>query len=302
MVSCTYLTKYFYILHDLISVLQCLLFPQLFIDLEESIFDLKTYFDFKGRFPYLRFSSQSKYLYRKKWFSSTKIKLQILSNKNKNFSNTGRQFFSRPTLYVSQSAYLPFDHSVTLLLCHSVTLSFFHFATVSLCYSVTPSLRHSVTLTLWHSVTLSHYHSVTLSFCHSVTLSLCHDVWLPRSLTLSLSLSSPTPLSLSPHSLTRSLSNWAILPICKVIGPSVWSISQSSILSLPQSLNLPCLSLSLSFRQSASLFNILLVSPPFSKFDCLSIYLCISHLFVFVFRSSSCQTSCACSRARPPSD
>ena len=227
-----------------------LLFLQLFIDLEESIFDLKTYFDFKGRFPYLRFSSQSKYLYRKKWFSSTKIKLQILSNKNKNFSNTGRQFFSRPTLYVSQSAYLPFDHSVTLLLCYSVTLSFFHFVTVSLCYSVTPSLcnsvtlslNHSVTPSLCHSVTLSHYHSVTLSFCPSVTLSLCHHVWLPRSLTLSISLSSPPPLSLSPplsRSLTRSLSNCAILPICKVIGPSVWSISQSSILSLPQSLNLP---------------------------------------------------------------
>ena len=204
------------------------------------------------------------------------------------------------SLHICHSITPSHCYSVILSLCHSFTLPLCHSVILSLRHSVTPSLRHSVTLTLWHSVTLSHYHSVTLSFCHSVTLSLCHDVWLPRSLTLSLSLSSPTPLSLSPHSLTRSLSNWAILPICKVIGPSVWSISQSSILSLPQSLNLPCLSLSLSFRQSASLS--LLVSPPFSKFDCLSIYLCISHLFVFVFCSSSCQTSCACSRARPPSD
>ena len=43
--------KYSFILHDLISVLLCLLILQLFIDLEESIFDLKTYFDFKGRCP-----------------------------------------------------------------------------------------------------------------------------------------------------------------------------------------------------------------------------------------------------------
>ena len=47
------------IVHYLISVFISLLFPQLFIDLEESIFDLKTYFDFKGRSPYLLFSSYS---------------------------------------------------------------------------------------------------------------------------------------------------------------------------------------------------------------------------------------------------
>ena len=205
-----------------------LLFLQLFIDLEESIFDLKTYFDFKGRFPYLRFSSQSKYLYRKKWFSSTKIKLQILSNKNKNFSNTGRQFFSRPTLYVSQSAYLPFDHSVTLLLCYSVTLSFFHFVTVSLCYSVTPSLCNSVTLSLNHSVTpslchiiiLSHCHSVPLLLCHSVTLSLCHSVTMSDSLALSLSQSLSPPLRLSPslpHSPALSLAHSLTVPFCQSV-------------------------------------------------------------------------------------
>ena len=62
------------------------------------------------------------------------------------------------------------------------------------------------------------------------------------------------------------------------------------------------MSVSLSFRQSASLFNILLVSLLFVNLTvCLSIYQWISHLFVFVFRSSSCQTGCACPRAPPPS-
>ena len=49
--------KYSFVSYDLISVLLCLLILQLFIDLEESIFDLKTYFDFKGRSSYLHFSS-----------------------------------------------------------------------------------------------------------------------------------------------------------------------------------------------------------------------------------------------------
>ena len=43
------------IVHYLISVFISLLFPQLFTDLEESIFDLKTYFDFKGKVPLFTF-------------------------------------------------------------------------------------------------------------------------------------------------------------------------------------------------------------------------------------------------------
>ena len=57
MVFSTHLMKYSFILHYIILVVICVLFVQLSIDLEESIFDLKTYFDFKGRLPYLPFSS-----------------------------------------------------------------------------------------------------------------------------------------------------------------------------------------------------------------------------------------------------
>ena len=72
--------KYSFILHDLISVLLCLLILQLFIDLEESIFDLKTYFDFKGESPIYFFPVNVNNLVEKlskKCFSSAKIKLQL---------------------------------------------------------------------------------------------------------------------------------------------------------------------------------------------------------------------------------
>ena len=108
--------------------------------------------------------------------------------KNENFSNTFRQFFIRPTLYVSRSAYLSLGHSVTPSHCHYFTLS------LSLCHSVPLSLCHSVILSLFDPVILSHCHSFTLSNCHSLSLSL---------------------------SLIRPFFNSAILPVCKFTSPSV---------------------------------------------------------------------------------
>ena len=69
-----------FIFHNLISVLLSLLFVQPFIDLEESIFDLKTYFDFKGESPIYIFPVNINNLVEKlskKCFSSAKIKLQL---------------------------------------------------------------------------------------------------------------------------------------------------------------------------------------------------------------------------------
>ena len=69
-----------FIFHNLISVLLSLLFVQPFIDLEESIFDLKTYFDFKGESPIYIFTVNINNLVEKlskKCFSSAKIKLQL---------------------------------------------------------------------------------------------------------------------------------------------------------------------------------------------------------------------------------
>ena len=80
MVFCTHLMKYPFILHYIILVVICVLFVQLLIDLEESIFDLKTYFDFKGRLPIYLFPVNLNTLVEKLskiCFSSAKIKLRI---------------------------------------------------------------------------------------------------------------------------------------------------------------------------------------------------------------------------------
>ena len=199
------------------------MFLQLFIDLEESIFDLKTYFDFKGRFPYLRFSSQSKYLYRKKWFSSTKIKLKFCQIRIRTSAIPADSFSVAP---LCMSLSLHICHSITPSHCYSVILSLCHSFTLSLCHSVILSLRHSVTLSLCHSITLSLHHSVIpslyhiiiLSHCHSVPLLLCHSVTMSGSLALSLSQSLSPPLRLSPslpHSPALRLAHSLTVPFCQ---------------------------------------------------------------------------------------
>ena len=129
------------------------------------------------------------------------------------------------------------------------------------------------------------------------------------SLALSLSQSLSPPLRLSPslpHSPALSLAHSLTVPFCQ----SARLLARQSD-QLVSHLFSRCLSLSifhnicLSARQFVSLQVCLTFFWCLRHFVnlavCLSIYLCSSHLFVFVFRSSSCQTSCACPRARPPS-
>ena len=149
----------------------------------------------------------------------------------------------------------------------------------SVCISVIRSLRHTVTLTFFHFVTLSLCHTVTPSFRHTVTLSLYFSVIL--SLFDSVILSLSHPFTLISQSVSQSLAA---------------SVSQSSITFVCQPV----------IPQSAILFNILSVSSPFCKFDCLSVhlpmYLAPLRLrFSFVLMSNQlCLPKCVPTSARPP--